>query len=105
MIVPHRHERPARAGVLEVGIAEIGAIDGAIAVERHGQVEIADLDALGQTDDLDDRAVVAGLHLLGILDDLVDEVAEMEHEAELLGARRALVLEDHPAIGVLEALR
>ena len=66
------------------GSAQIAAIDGAIAVDVDRNVEIADLLAAGDAGDLVDRAVVAGLHLLGILDDLVDEVAEMEHETELV---------------------
>ena len=100
MIVPDRHERPARPRVLQVGIGEIAAIDGAIAVEGERIMELADLAAVGDARDLVDRAVVARLLLLGILNDLVDEVAEVEHETELLGGGRALVLEDHPAIGV-----
>ena len=100
MIVPDGDERPARAGVLQVGIGEIAAIDGAIAVERQRNVEIADLLAVGNARDLVDRAVVAGLHLVRIFDDLVDEVAEVQHETELSLRRRALVLEDHPPIGV-----
>ena len=100
MIVPDRHERPAGPRILQVRIGEIAAIDGAIAVDGQRIMELADLAAIGDARDLVDRAVVAGLHFLGILDDLVDEVAEVEHETELVLRRRALVLEDHPAVGV-----
>jgi hypothetical protein len=67
VIVPHADERPARAGVLQVGIVQIALVDGAIAVDRQRNVEVADLVAVGDAGDLVDRAVVAGLHLVGIL--------------------------------------
>ena len=54
----------------------------------------------GMRADLVDGAVVTGLDLLRVLDDLVDEVAEVQDEPELVLGRGALVLEDHPAIGV-----
>jgi hypothetical protein len=37
-------------------------------------------------------------------DDLVEEVAEVEHEAQPVGLGALLVLEDHPAVGGLRAL-
>src|SRR5678810_590301 len=78
---------------------EIALVDGAIAVEGEGNVEIADLVSVGEARDLEDGAVVASLRLFRVLDDLVDEVAEVQDEPELIGGRGALVLEDHPAIG------
>ena len=103
MIVPDGDERPARARVLQVGVVEIALVDGAIAVERQRNVEIADLVSVGDARDLVDGAVVAGLHLVRVLDHFVDEVAEVQDETELIVRRRALVLEDHPAIGVERA--
>ena len=38
--------------------------------------------------------------MIGIFDDFVNEIAEVEDESELVVGRGALVLEDHPAIGV-----
>ena len=55
---------------------------------------------VGDARDLVDRAVVASLHLVRILNDLVDEVAEVQHEIELVFGRGALILEDHPPIRV-----
>ena len=100
MIVPDGDERPTRARVLQVGIGEIALVDGAIAVDRQRVVEVAACAAIGNPADFVDRAVVARLHLIGILDHLVDEIAEVKNETELLGGRRALIFEDHPAIGV-----
>src|SRR5206468_1993763 len=40
----------------------------------------------------------------GILDHLVDEIAEVQDEVELLGGGSALIFVDHPAIGVELAL-
>ena len=100
MIVPDGDERPARSRVLQVGIGKIALVDGAIALDRQRVMEVAGLAAIGNPADLVDRAVVARLHLVGIFDDLVDEIAEVENETELIGGRRALILEDHPAIAV-----
>ena len=104
MVVPDGDERPARASVLEVGIGEIAFVDGAVAVDRQRDVEVADLVAVRDARDLIDRAVVACLHFVGILDHLVDEIAEVQNEIELLGGRGAFIFVDHPAIGVELAL-
>ena len=63
-------------------------------------MEVGGCAAVGNAADVVDRAVVSRLHLVGILDDLVDEITEVENEAELIGGRGALVLEDHPAIAI-----
>src|SRR3954454_2713404 len=96
VVVPDRDERPARASVLEVGIGEIAFVDGPVAIDGQRYVELADLVAIREARNLIDRAVVAGLHLVGILDDLVDEIAKMENEVELLAGGSALIFVDHP---------
>src|SRR5215471_3771030 len=63
-------------------------------------MEFAGLTAIRNPADLVDRAVVPRRQLVGIFDDLVNEITEVENETELIGGRRALVLEDHPAIAV-----
>src|SRR5262245_7943941 len=63
-------------------------------------MEFAGLAAIGNPADFVDRAVVPRRQLVGIFDDLVNEITEVENETELIGGRRALVLEDHPAIAV-----
>src|SRR4249919_1737452 len=63
-------------------------------------MEFAGLAAIGNPADFVDRAVVARRHLVGIFDDLINEITEVEDETELIGGRRALILEDHPAIAV-----
>ena len=103
MIVPHGHERPAGPGVLQVRIGEITTIDRTIAVHRQRKMEMADLATVGDPRDLVDRPVVPRLHLVGIFDDLVDEVALVQDKTELVCRRRPLVLENHPAIGVERA--
>src|SRR5438046_1647425 len=60
----------------------------------------ATLAAIGNPADFVDRAVVSRRQLLGILDDLIDEIAEVENETKLIGGRRAFILKDHPAIAV-----
>ena len=106
VVVPHRDERPARPRVLQVGILEVRAIERPVVVERRRDVEAPDLLAVGVADDVAQPPVVAAPvgALLGVVDHLVDEVAEMQHEGELLVGRRALVLVDHAPVGVLRAL-
>ena len=104
VVVPDGDERPTRARVLQVGIGQVALVDDAIALERERVVEFAGLTAIGNPADVVDRAVVLRRHLVGIFDDLVNEIAEVENETELIGGRRALVLEDHPAIAVELAL-
>src|SRR4029079_13797323 len=60
----------------------------------------AGLAAIGNPADFVDRAVVPRLHLVGILDDLIDEITKVQNETESIGGRRALILDDHPAIAV-----
>src|SRR5436190_19595733 len=67
-------------------------------------MKIADLATVRDASDVVDGAVVPGLHLFGIFDHLVNEVAEMEDEAKLVGWPCAFILKDHPAIGVELAL-
>ena len=104
VVVPHGDERPARASVLEVRIGEIAFVDGPVAIDGQRYVEVAGLRAVRQARHLVDRAVVACLHLVGILDHLVDEVAQVQNEAELLGGGSAFIFVNHPAIAVELAL-
>src|SRR4029434_4066506 len=56
--------------------------------------------AIGNPADVVDRAVVPRRHLVGIFDDFINEITEVENETELIGGRDALILQDHPAIAV-----
>src|SRR4029077_10587054 len=98
VVVPDGDERPARAGVLEIGVGEIALINSAVTFERQWDVEVADLVAVREARHLINRAVVARLNLVGILDHLVDKIAEVQDEIELLGGGSAFVFVNHPAI-------
>src|SRR5436305_9024244 len=63
-------------------------------------MEVAGFAAIGNPADFIDCAVVPRRLLVGILDDLINEITEVENETKLIGGRRALVLKDHPAIAV-----
>src|SRR5262249_1507409 len=54
----------------------------------------------GNPADIIDRAVVPRRLLVGILDNLINEITEVENEAQLIGGRRALILKKNPAIAV-----
>src|SRR5499426_3997669 len=63
-------------------------------------MEFAGVTTIGNPADVVDRAVVPRRHLVGIFDDLINEITEVENETELIGGRRALILKDHPAVAV-----
>src|SRR4029077_16133996 len=63
-------------------------------------MEFAGLAAIGNPADFVDRAVVPRRQLVGIFDDLINEITEVKNETELIRGRRALILKDHPAIAV-----
>src|ERR1700682_3079817 len=63
-------------------------------------MEFAGLAPIGNPADIVDCAVVPRRHLVGIFDDLINEITEVENETELIGGHRALILKDHPAIAV-----
>src|SRR6185369_2177218 len=69
---------------------------------RHPEAVLRDHLALRILDRKRDEAVVdmAVLHLVRITHDFVDEVAQMQHEAELLLGCGALVFPDHPSVGI-----
>ena len=56
-------------------------------------MEIAGFAAIGNPADIVDRAMVPRRHLVGIFDHLINEITEVENETELIGGRRALILE------------
>src|SRR5215471_18619281 len=63
-------------------------------------MEIGGFAAIGNPADVVDCAIVPRRLLLGIFDDLINEITEVENETELIGGHRALILKDHPAIAV-----
>ena len=68
-------------------------------------MEVPDLFAVRIADDVAQAPVVHTLRpILRVPDDFVDEVAEVQHEAEPILLGGALILEDHPPIGVLRAV-
>src|SRR6185437_8830850 len=63
-------------------------------------MEVAGFAAVGDPANVVDGAIVARRYLVGIFDDLINEITEVENETELIGGRRALIFKDHPAIGI-----
>src|ERR1044071_4185514 len=63
-------------------------------------MEFAGFAPIGNPADFVDRAVVPRRQFIGIFDDLINEITEVENETELIGGRGALILKDHPAIAV-----
>ena len=90
--------------VLQIGIGQVAFVDRAIAFNRQREMKLADLPAVWNARDLVNRAVVTRFHFVGIFDDLVDEIAEVQNETELLGGGSAFIFVNHPPIGVERAL-
>ena len=105
MVVPDRHEGPACTRVLQVRVLQIGAVQRAVVGERRGDAELADSLPVGKAHAIAQPPVVAAptRPVLRVVDYLVDEITEMQNERELFFDRRVLVLEDHPAVGILRA--
>ena len=103
VIVAHAHERKIGPGVLDIGIVDMRAIDVAVAGETGRHIEIADLARVGNVAEVVDSTGITVRRFFRIFDHFVDEVAEMEHKAELAVGRRALILPDHAGVGVLRA--
>ena len=61
----------------------------AVAVERSRHVEVEHLARVRNLADVEHRAIVAVRHFFRIFHDLVDEVAKVQHEAELRRPARA----------------
>ena len=104
MIVPGAHKRPAGPRILQVGVGKVALPNRAVAFERRRNVENGHLQRVRDPRNLIDFPVEAGLAVLRILNDLVDEIAEMKDEVELVLGPRPFILEDHPAITVELAL-
>ena len=91
VVVPHRDERPAGARVLQIRVVQIGAVDRPVIVDGRRDMEVLDLLTVRIPDDVAQASVVHALGaIFGIPDDLVDKVAQVQHEAQpvrLRGAR------------------
>ena len=105
MVVPHGYEWPASAGVLQVRIKEIGAVNRAIAFDIGGDVEVVHALRIGKANELGDRPPVhAPRAVFRVPDQLVDEITEMQDETDLVCGVGPLILEDHSTIGMLAAI-
>src|ERR1044072_3811641 len=67
-------------------------------------MEVSGLPPVGNASDVVDGAVVTCLHLVGILDHLVDEITQVQNEVELFGGGCAFIFINHSARGVERAL-
>src|SRR5262245_38650657 len=105
VVVPHTNERPASAGVLQVRVQEISLVKRPIVVYRSRHVKVTKLFTMRVTDDVTQPPRVHSLRtIFGIPDNFIDEVAEVEHEAESLVIGPPLVFPDHPAVSRRSAL-
>src|SRR5262249_46056216 len=104
VVVPDADERPSRPRVLDVRVVQVSAIRRTVVVNVHRYVKVADLLAVRIPDHIVELATEITLRpVLRIPDHLVDEVTEMQNEAKAIAFRGALVLVDHPPVGVLRA--
>ena len=105
MVIPHADEGPTRPRILQIGIVKIGAVNGAIVIQRRRDVKIVNLLAMLVANDVAQFSIVHALRtIFRIPDDLVNEIAQVQNEIEPLVFGRAQVFEDHAPIRVLRAL-
>jgi len=104
VVIPHRHEGPARPRVLQIRIVKVRFVHGAIIGQRRRDVEVLYFLAICISDDVADAAVVHHLAVFRIPDDLIDEIAKVQHESKPFVLWRALVFIDHSSICILRAL-
>ena len=100
MIVPSAHKGPSGARILQVGIGEKAFPHCAISLERRREMVGADFQRVRNARDFIEFPVEAGLSFPWILHDLVDEIAKVQDEIELVLGLRPLILEDHTAVAV-----
>ena len=100
VVVPDAHKRPASARVLQVGVGEIALPDRAVSLDRRRDVENSGLQRVRNPRNLVEFPAEAGLPVFWILHDLVDEIAKVQDEIELVLGPRPLILEDHAAVAV-----
>ncbi len=72
---------------------QVGAIHGAVVIHIDRDVEVVDLLSLRIANQFSDLAVVVSGTVLRIPDQLVDEVAQVQDEAEAVLLSSALILE------------
>ena len=90
VVVAHVDEREPGPRVLQVGVGEVAQIDRAIVVERGRIVHVLELHAVLVAADVAQAPVIHPLRpVLGVPDDLVDEVAQVADEVEPLVGRGA----------------
>ena len=78
MDVPHTNKRPASAGILQIRVQKIGAVEGAVIVDGGRHVKVTNLLALGITNYISQPPRVHALRsILGIPHNFVNEIAEM----------------------------
>src|SRR6516225_3801344 len=102
MVVPHADKRPTCARILQIGIMQIIAVDGAVVSHVGRDMEIIYFLSMWVANDVSQSAVVHALGtVLGVPDNLIDEVTEVKHKAQPICCRGTLVLEDHSPIRIL----
>src|SRR6185369_3813148 len=100
MVIPHGNKGKAGTSVLQVGIVQVAAIHSAVVIHVDRDVEVLNFLSLRITNDFLDLAVVISGAVLRIPDHLVDEVTQVQNEAEAVLLRSFLILEDHSSVRV-----
>ena len=107
VVVPDAHERPACARILQVRILQVGLVGDAVVLQRvrYPEAVVGDDLALRIPDRKRELAIEAAVPgLVWVLHHFVDEVAQVQDEAEPLVGRCLLVFVDHPSVAVVVAL-
>src|ERR1700736_6115040 len=106
VVVPHVHKGPPRTRILNILVVQVRSVSGAISLDRRWYVEVSIFFAIRITNEVSQPAVIHPLRaIFRIPNEFVDEIAEMQHEAEAVLFSCPFIFKDHSAVRVLCPLR
>src|SRR6266853_686326 len=106
VVVPHVHKGPARTRILDILVLQVRSVSGAISLDCGWKVEVPNLFAIRITNEVSQPAVIHPLRaIFRIPNEFVDEIAEMQHEAEAVLFPCSFIFKDHSSVRVLCSLR
>src|SRR5262249_54744022 len=101
VVVPHGDKRKMCTRILYFGVVQICLIDRTVIVHRGRDMKIFVLFTARITDQVSYLSGVVLLAVLGVPNQLVNEVAKVKDKAQLFRLRSAFVLINHSSVRVL----
>src|ERR1700680_215521 len=106
VVVPHVHKGPPRPRILKILVMQVRPVSSAISLDCRWYVEVSNLFAIRIPNEVSQPAVIHPLRtIFRIPNEFVDEIAEMQHEAEAVLFPCSFIFKDHSAVRILCSLR